>query len=125
AFSAWAIAGAGAVALLGSLLPWMQLTGLFGYQFTANGGVLAILLALAIGALGVWMLLAPPPHRGRVIAALVCAGLLTLLVVLEFIAIGAINTPGFARSVGPGGFVTLVGAVAAGAGAIVHLRGPS
>ena len=114
----------GVLALIGALLPWTAVIGLFGYQVTSNGGILAVLLSLAMAGIGVWMLVTPPPHLRKTIGAMTCAGILVV------VALGtALLAPSIASSqrvlisVGAGPYVSLIGSAICLVGASLQLRG--
>jgi hypothetical protein len=121
-FPAWVVLGGGALAFIGSLLPWTVVVGLFTPTFTSNGGVLAILLALAMAGLGGWMLATTTSRRGKAIAAAGCAAVLLVLGIASIVLSSAMSSRGVLVSVGGGAYMSLIGTLICGGGAILEIR---
>src|SRR5438309_756475 len=122
-FPVWLTLAGGIVALLGTLLPWRTYAGFFGTSVTSNGGLLAILLTLAVAGLGVWMVSRSRTRVGQAVAVLACSSLLLIICIANIVIAAAVSGQQYVSYTIDGGlYVTAVGTFMTGGAALLLMR---
>ena len=121
------LSGAGGL-LLGSFLPWASVTTAFGridVEGTRGDGVITLVLAIAIGVMGVF-LVRGSTHRALLIVSLVAASLALLVCLIDIGNVSSVASEQTSdevdASVGYGLYLAAAGAAAAVIGSIIALR---
>jgi hypothetical protein len=122
-FPVWLTVAGGIIALLGTLLPWRTYSGFFATTETSNGGLLAILLTLAVTALGVWMLARSQIRAGQAVAVLVCSSLLLIICIANIVIAAAVSGQQYVSYTIDGGlYLTAIGTFMTGGAALLLMR---
>jgi hypothetical protein len=121
--TAWLLFGGAAIVALGSLLPWVQVTGLFGATISSSpqGGGPVFLMALAGGVVWLgWPSRLGRVSKGRCIGVTLIVGLLSIFVFSNFGDISNYQQkyPGSGINAGPGLYIYTAGVVAIWVGVV-------
>jgi hypothetical protein len=129
----WLFFGGAAAVVVGSLLPWAEVTAPFIGTVTKSGtdgdGVLTLIGALVIAGLG-FLAFGSRRSRGAIIGSLVVAGLIALVAVVDMVDVSSriadVEDQDLAvsASIGIGLWVVLLGAGVAIVGCVLRLTGP-